>query len=480
MSKLESLNPQRVFHYFEEISSVPRGSGNMKKIAEYCEKFALEHNLKYIRDLSDNVIIFKEATKGMEGVEPIILQGHLDMVCQKTAETSIDFEKEGIDLYIDGDYIKAKGTTLGADNGIALSMILAVLESDSIAHPPIEAVFTVDEEVGMLGAMALDMSLLLAKRMINIDSEDEGVVTVSCAGGSDFSAVYPVERVKKSGTEVTLKINGLRGGHSGIEINSGRVNGDVLMGRFLDCVGQCVEFDIISINGGDKANAIPNACEAHLCVNDSVGFSEKAKACFETVKSEITHREPDFSIEVSVGDAGEFEVFDESAKNKTINSLICVLNGVVEMSAEIDGLVETSLNLGILTTENDKICFGLSLRSNKKSAHKFLARRLKVFFETLGFKCDESGQYPPWEFNDHSYLQKLFGDVYEKRCGVRPTVEAIHAGLECGVFSSAIEGMDCISIGPEMRGVHTTEEKLNIPSVGRTFEILTEVLANMK
>lgn len=480
MSEIKDIKPCRVWHYFEEISAIPRGSGNMRKIADYCENFAKMHNFEYIRDESDNIIIFKNGSAGYEESEPVILQGHLDMVCQKTEESSHNFEKDGIKIYKDGDFVKADGTTLGADNGIAVAMALAILESKEYLHPPIEAVFTIDEEIGMLGAMALDMSVFKARRMINVDSEEEGVVTVSCAGGSDFKASLPVSFERTRGKRLTLSIRGLKGGHSGIEINSGRVNADVLMGRVLNAIAEKCGFDIISINGGDKSNAIANRCTAEICTDNTELFFEKAQKISEEIKQEISHREPCFGLEITKQDEGVFEVLKQSDKDKLLAALVIVPNGVLEMSTEISGLVETSLNLGIMRTEKERIVLGHSLRSNKRTAHLFLAERLKKLFGILGFEVEESGYYPPWEYKENSSLEKLFCNVYAEQTGKTPEIAAIHAGLECGVFASAIDGLECISVGPEMSGVHTVEEKLSISSTERLFNALTDTLKQMK
>ena len=251
MEKLKGIKPEKVFRYFEEISAIPRGSGNMEGISAYCMAFAEKLGLRAIKDDANNVVIFKDGTKGYENSEPVILQGHLDMVCQKTEDCNIDFEKDGLDIYIDGDFIKAKGTTLGADNGIAVAMIMAVLESGEIEHPPIEAVFTTDEVIGLIGAGKLDMSVLTGKKMVNLDSEDPSVLTVSCAGGSDFIMKLPFKKIKKNGSRITISLKGLQGGHSGVEIDSGRVNADILMGRILNYAVGVANFDIISVNGGD-------------------------------------------------------------------------------------------------------------------------------------------------------------------------------------------------------------------------------------
>ncbi len=481
--KLQGLEPQRVLRYFEEICSIPHGSENMKSIADYCVEFAKSHSLEYKRDLADNVIIYKKASFGYENAEPIILQGHLDMVCQQTEDRNIDFLADGLDIYTDGDFVKAHGTTLGADNGIAVAMVLAILESNEYKHPRIEAVFTADEEIGMVGATKLDMSLLTAKKMINIDSEAESAVTVSCAGGSDFEVELPVSRVNKQGTEVTVVLKGLKGGHSGIEIDKGRVNANLLAGRFLNHMASCTDFDIISVDGGDKGNAIPRICKIRLCVDDSDEFVQEANEYLEIIKNEISEREKDFMSIVTAGQKAEFSVFADEIKNAVIYALTCVPNGIIEMSASISALVETSLNLGILVTDSEKlvtdsekIIMLFTLRSNKKSAHTALENKLKAFFSVLPCHIKTSGHYPPWEFKENSVLQKLYIDTYREFTGVEPKVEAIHAGLECGIFYSAIDGLDCISIGPDLFDVHTVNEKMSISSTKRIFNVLIALL----
>lgn len=480
MKKLNDLKPTRVFHYFEEISAIPRGSGNTAAIADYCEEFAKSLKLKYVRDDADNIVVYKPGSIGCEKSEPIILQGHLDMVCRKTENSDKDFENDGIDLYIEGGFVKAHDTTLGADNGIAVAMILALLESTECVHPPIEAVFTSNEEIGMLGALKLDMSLLKSRRMINLDSEEEGIVTVSCASGSDFCVDVPLEYTEKTGTEVTLVLKGLMGGHSGVEIDKGHVNANLLAGRILDMLDRVCDFEIIDTDGGDKSNAIPNYCAVKLCAADAKTFEKAAREYLEIVKSELEAREPSFSYELIIGECGKYKVWSDDLKKKLLFGMLVVPNGVVQMSSEIDGLPETSLNWGILKTNGNMLNICISLRSNKKSAHEFLTRRLSVLFDSLGFEYTESGYYPPWEFNDSSKLCVLYSDVYKKICGKQPQVAAIHAGLECGVFSSAIKGMDCISVGPEMYDVHTVNERLNTASVQTLYKVLIELLKNLK
>ncbi len=479
MEKLKNVQPSRVFKYFEEISAIPRGSGNMNKISSYCMDFAAKHQLKAMRDEADNVIIFKAGTKGYENAEPVILQGHLDMVCQKTEESTVDFEKDGLKLYIDGDFVKAEGTTLGADNGIAVSMILAILESNDIPHPPIEAVFTTDEEIGMIGAGKLSCDCLKGRKMINLDAEEPDTVTVSCAGGSDFRLNIPVSRIKSKGKRIAVTVKGLKGGHSGVEINSGRINANILAGRILNYAKGITDFDIISLSGGDKGNAIPVGCTMQLVVQEASRFMTKMTEYFEVIKAEYADRE-DFSILVEEFDEGEFDVIESGIKDRLLYLLICVPNGVQEMSMVVDGLVETSLNLGILKTYQDKITMLFTLRSNKQTALSFLEEKMKAICSVTGGEIETSGHYPPWEYNDKSELQKLYKKVFEERFGCEPKVEAIHAGLECGVFSAKISGLDCIAIGPQLSDVHTVNERLSISSTADIYEILVNLLKNCR
>ncbi len=481
MLPIENSNAQKVFHYFEQLAQIPHGSYNMDAIAQYCVDFAKEHSLRYIRDDANNVVIFKDGTAGYEYSAPIILQGHLDMVCQKTPDCDIDFEKDGLNLYVDGDFIKARGTTLGADNGIAVAMVLAILESDNIAHPPIEAVFTTDEEVGMIGARALDMSVLKGKRMINLDSETEGLVTVSCAGGSDFVVNIPLATHKKSGSIVTIEINGLKGGHSGVEIKKNRVNANMLAGRLLNELKSFMPFDVISINGGDKANAIPNRCVITLCTKYADDIRLFVDSFYNnTLKDELADREPDLRVSAVVGKNGEFDVFADNIKEKLIYTLLCVPNGITEMSASIEGLVETSLNLGVLITGDNSITIHFALRSNKMSALEFLEKRLCAFFDTVGFPYQTFGHYPAWQYRENSPLRDVFCKTFEEFSGKSATIAAIHAGLECGVFAGNIDDFDCISIGPEMHDVHTTHERLSISSTENLYGLIIKILEKLK
>ncbi len=480
MGNLSALEPKRVFEYFEEICSIPHGSGDMEKISTYCLDFARLHGLKAVRDSANNVIIYKNATPGYEAAAPVILQGHLDMVCQKTPESNVDFEQDGICPYIDGDFVKAKGTTLGADNGIAVAMALAILASDDIAHPAIEALFTTDEETGMYGAMALDAKLLKGKKMLNIDAEEPGTVTVSCAGGSNFHMTMPFVRERVRGTHITVRIAGLLGGHSGIEIHKGRVNADILMGRLLSEAKSVADYRLICVDGGDKGNAIPLSCTAQLVVENPQVFAPKLQYCMDMICREIADREPQAELSVQIGQIGEFDILPLQTSDALTALLLCAPNGVQTMSASIDGLVETSLNLGVLKTQDAALELLFTLRSNKQSALDFLEKRLFALAKLFGCKTKTDGHYPPWEYKADSELRELYKTCYREMCGEEAKVEAIHAGLECGVFASKIADLDCIAIGPALFDVHTVNERLSISSTAQTYELVKQILAACK
>ncbi len=470
---------KKVFEYFEALTKIPHGSGNMEAISDYCMEFAKAHSLEAYKDEACNVIIYKSASGGCETKEPIILQGHLDMVCQKDEGKEIDFEKDGLTIFRDGDFIKADGTTLGADNGIAVAMVLAILDDESLMHPPIEAVFTTDEEIGMVGALKLDFKKLHAKRMINIDSEDAKKVTVSCAGGSDFSVSIPLERTKAEGEAVRLCVKGLMGGHSGVEINSGRVNANVLMGRILAELKNALGIEIISIDGGDKGNAIPVSCSARLIVKDKNSFQKALDECKKAIENEIKERESGLVIEAEYSGRAEEEVVASDVAQKLIYILLRTPNGVVGMSSEIENLVETSLNLGIVKTEKDFMKMLYTLRSNKSHSLTELSQKLEEFFEIIPCEIAKSGHYPPWEYKKDSLLRDLYIKEYSQKIGYAPETESIHAGLECGVFASAIEDFDCISIGPELYDIHTTKERLSVSSTDSIYDIVVSLLGKL-
>ncbi len=467
--------PRAVFEKLEEICAIPHGSGDMQKISDFCVAFAKKNGLRYIQDEALNVVIYKEGTCHLKNAAPIILQGHLDMVCQKEEGSAVNFAKDGILPFIEGDFVRAKGTTLGADNGIAVAMIMAILEREDIAHPPIEAVFTTDEEIGMVGAGRLDMSVLSSKRMINLDAEEDDTLTVSCAGGCDVHLCLPISREKKEGTRVTLRVRGLLGGHSGVEIDKGRVNANVLLGRLLTHARK-EEADILSVNGGSKGNAIPGSGTASLLVRDWEAFSGFMKPYIEVVQNEIRDRETEVCITLEKEDEGSFLIMEKSGTDKFIHLLLAVPDGVIDWSRTIPGLVETSLNLGILETKEDGVHFHYALRSNKRTALSALKEKIAAIAGYVSVSYNTGGEYSPWEYRENSALRTLYAETYREMQGEALRIAAIHAGLECAVFAAAIDGLDCIAIGPTMTGVHTPDEALRISSVQKVYALLCETL----
>ena len=478
MAVLEHLEPKGVFSFFEQLCAIPHGSGNTKAISDFLVRFAEERGLDHVQDALNNVIIVKEATPGYENAEPVILQGHMDMVCEKAPDCAKDMAAEGLDLAVEGDTVFARGTTLGGDDGIAVAMALAVLDAQDLPHPRIEAVFTVDEETGMDGAFGIDVSPLTAKRMINIDSEAEGIFTVSCAGGCGATCVLPVTRADFSGAALRVDVTGLVGGHSGTEINKGRANADMLLGRvLLECADR-VPLRIVSVSGGLKDNAIPAAACATLIAADEAALRAVCAEMDAAFRNEYCVTDPLVTVRVSAAEAAT--PLDEESTRRVLCLLTCAPNGIQTMSADIEGLVQTSLNLGILTTDGDNVTASFSVRSSVESQKKMLVDRLRCLVQQLGGSVSIRGDYPGWAYRQDSPLRELMSEVFTAQYGHPPVIEAIHAGLECGLFSGKIPGLDCVSIGPDLTDIHTFREKLHIASTARTWALLTEVLKRMK
>ena len=476
MEILKNTEPKAVMRFFEDICSIPHGSGNTDAISEYCVKFAKDKGLMSYRDDFNNVIIKKNASAGRENEEPLIIQGHLDMVCEKTPDCTIDFEKDGLTLKTDGNKLWADGTTLGGDDGIAVAYALALLDSDSISHPPLEAVFTVDEEIGMLGASALDTSVLSAKRMLNIDSEDEGVLTVSCAGGATVICTAEIEREPANGKQAyAIKIYGLAGGHSGVDINKGRANSNVLMGRLLHELYKTYDISIVSVNGGLKDNVIPNETSAVILSDNS--SVEKIVRDMESVFQK-QYISGDCGIHISIEPVKQPELCSLNVKStqKLIFMLLNLPEGVQAMSVDIPGLVQTSLNMGILDVSEKEIKVNFSVRSSVQTEKELLISRLTYFMEYIGGKTEINGDYPAWEYKKASPLREVMTEVFEEQYGKAPAIEAIHAGLECGIFAGKINDLDCVSFGPQLSDIHTVNETMDIASVQRVWEYLKEVL----
>ncbi len=446
---------------------MPHGSGNTAAISDYCERFAKEQGLQYNRDSLGTIIIKKPASKGYENHPAVILQGHLDMVCAKDEGVDIDMEKEGIEVKTDGEFVFANGTTLGGDNGIAVAMVMAILEDKTASHPPLEALFTVDEETGMFGAEALDASLLDGKMLINIDSEEEGVLTACCAGGARARFEIPVSFCEAKNPAYKIKIDGLKGGHSGICIDKGGYNADILMGNLLKGIAGV---RIASIAGGLKDNAIPSSCE---CVVTCIENPEEAVAKFEKANKNPL----DEGLKITVTKTECERCFDEKSSDTVIEFLTTVKNGIIAMSRDIEGLVETSLNLGYLATEGERVVASFAVRSSKSDARAALLDDLKATATRLNLGYLQDSFYPAWEFKKDSRLRDTMCAVYEKQSGKKATVSAIHAGLECGLFCEKIEGLDVVSMGPDMFDVHTPKEKLSVASSERVYKYLREVIA---
>lgn len=477
MRVLQNLEPASVFGFFEDICNIPHISYHEKELSDYCVAFAKERGLYYEQDEMSNVIIIKEATPGYEDVEPIIIQGHLDMVGDKLPECPIDMEKESIKVMIDGDFLTADGTTLGGDDGIAVAYGLALLDAKDIPHPRLEVVLTVCEEVGLEGATGIDLSCCKAKRLLNIDSESEGVFTAGCAGGMRADCRIPVETVVKTGTVCEIKTTGFLGGHSGIEINRGRANGNVTVGRFFLFLKEKTSFDLVSIVGGVKDNVIPKNVTAKFLADD-VDAVKAAVAEFNAqLDDEYGVSDPDIELVLDVKEAEECKVFTEASKEKAITALCLMPNGVQTMSADLPGLVETSLNMGVIKIDENEISLCFSVRSSIDSAKEFIGAKLKQLTEALGGTISYHGQYPGWPYARESKLRDLCMRVYKEQYGKEPEIEVIHAGLECGILSSKIEGLDCISTGPNMQDVHTPDEKISISSIARVWEFIKAVLA---
>ncbi len=484
MAVLETLQPTEVFRYFEEICAIPHGSGNTAAISAYCVAFAREHELEYHQDLLGNVIIKKPASKGYEQSALVILQGHMDMVCEKNFDYDgkFDFKKDGLKLAIMDDYVYAKGTTLGADDGIAVAYCLAILADDTLQHPPLEAVFTVDEETGMQGITGLDVSLLQGKRMINIDNENEGELLVSSAGGMCAKCTIPVRYVEKRGSKYTIVLCGLTGGHSGTEIDKYRGNANLLMGRLLHFIGKNIRFDLIYLKGGLQDNAIPREAKAEILVHekDAYQFEELISQFERTIQNEYRIIEKNITIYCEDKGVSDEQVLTPKTKERVIFLLMTIPDGVQKMSPETDSLVQTSLNAGIMRLKENNFVMQINIRSSVSSEKYALGDKLKYLTETIGGTYGVDGDFPAWEYTSKSDLRDIMFKTYQKTFGCNPRLSGIHAGLECGTMYSKIEGIDIVSFGPEIQNIHTPKEKLSISSTKRTWEYLLAVLKNCK
>lgn len=481
---LSELSPREVFDYFQKLASIPRGSGNTDGIASYCMEFAKAHGLKARRDKANNVVIFADGTPGYEKSEPVILQGHLDMVCEKEADCGLDMEKEGLEVCTDGVKVWARKTTLGGDDGIAIAYILAILASDTIAHPPIEALFTSDEEIGMLGVRALDVSDLTGKRLINIDSEEEGVLCVSCAGGVRARCDIPFHKVqtdKIANCAYYIEVSGLLGGHSGIEIDKHRENAIKLLGNALASANQACTLLLAGVTGGGKENAIPKTAGATVCLpfHEAHMLEYSVTEFLKLMHHELSTTEPELLITAKPTNMPE-QCMDSESTKRLIFALQQIPDGMQKMSPEIAGMVQTSLNLGILHTKNDHVEMRHLIRSNTASGKQLVLEKLTAFAEYLGGRVTVQSDYPAWEYRVKSRLRETMIRTFEEVYNEAPEVTAIHAGLECGILAGKMTDMDMISFGPTLSNVHTPKESMDVASVQRSWKYLLKVLENLR
>ena len=473
--KLAGLQPASVFGYFEKLCSMPHGSGNTKIISDYLVSFAKEQGIRYIQDELNNVLLFQEGTCGYEDHAPVILQGHMDMVCEKDADCPIDMEKEGLDVAHDGQCVYAKGTTLGGDNCIAVAYALALLADKTIPHPPLEVIITVDEETGMYGAAGVDLSMLRSRTLINLDSEDEGIFTVSCAGGARGTIRLPVQRHAVYGPCVRLTVEGLQGGHSGVEIHKNRANANKVMGELLSRIQKLMPLCITKLEGGAKDNAIPRSCQVTMVAMGM--YIERINDIAAELEKEIREQydEPEVRIYGDDVDALGGNALTTQDTAKVIALLCAAPNGVQAWSQDIAGLVQTSLNLGVVKLD-DALRMTFAVRSSVNQEKRELLDRLAELAKLHDAQYSETGNYPAWEYKRDSILRDIMVSTYKRMFDKDPQVVAIHAGLECGLLSEKLPGLDCVSIGPDMHDIHTSREKLEIESTRRTWEFLLEIL----
>lgn len=475
---VNNCEPLQVFHIFEDLCAIPHGSGNEKGVADYIEAYANKRKLFVLRDETGNVFIRKNATAGYENTPAILLQGHMDMVCEKNADSAHDFLTDGLKLSVKDGCLWADGTTLGADNGIAVAMMLALLDTEE--HPTLECLFTVEEETGLAGAQGFDCSVVTAKRMINLDSEEDHQITAGCAGGkrTEFTFGFEAIPVKEGDCFLQVSVTGLSGGHSGAEIHCGKTNAIVLMGRLLGAAYDVAKFNLANLNGGGKDNAIARECFAIVRFENENERNAAKKAIISEslrVRKEINRDDRELAVGLGNGEATEY--LDASATSRILGFLSVLRTGVLKMSNQIQGLVEYSRNLGIVAVENGKVRFTLSTRSSIEAQLDLSIRELDALAGLVGAECRHYARYPGWEFEPASLLREQYIEKYKFLFGKEPTVGVIHAGLECGILSSKMPGMDIISIGPNMFDIHSPGEHLDLASTERVWQA---VLATIK
>ncbi|GAA4325352.1 aminoacyl-histidine dipeptidase [Pontixanthobacter gangjinensis] len=480
--EIRELEPKVLWNKFADLNAIPRPSKKEERVIEFIKNFGNKLNLKTEVDSVGNVVIYKPATKGMESRKKIVLQAHLDMVHQKNNDTDFDFDTQGIEMYVDGDWVRAKGTTLGADNGLGVATMMAILESDTIEHPAIEALFTIDEETGMTGAKGLSPDLLEGDILLNLDTEEDDEIGIGCAGGVDITATkkYEEEKMPDTYRSYSLKVKGLMGGHSGMDIIKGLGNANKMMNRLLVNTSEDLKMRISEINGGGLRNAIPRESEAIVAVPDTEeeSFKKEIEARAAGIKAEYASLEPNLSIDLQKITT-QNQIMDLRSQREVLLALAAAHNGVYRMSPEIEGLVEASNNIANVTLKEGEVHVKCLTRSSVESSKDDLATSLRSVFELAGFEVKLSGEYPGWAPNSDSAILKTLDEIYQKMNGEKADIAACHAGLECGIIGSHYPNMDMISFGPTIRGAHSPDERASISSAQKYWKFLLEVLKNI-
>ncbi|WDF61125.1 aminoacyl-histidine dipeptidase [Flavobacterium sp. KACC 22758] len=480
--EIRNLEPKALWNKFADLNAVPRPSKKEERVIEFMKNFGNSLGLETFEDEIRNVIIRKPATPGMENRKPIVMQGHLDMVHQKNADTVFDFDTQGIDMYVDGDWVRARGTTLGADNGLGVATIMAVLESKDIPHPAIEALFTVDEETGMTGALNLKGGILQGQILLNLDTEEDDEIDIGCAGGIDVTATrtYNEEEVSEASVGYTITVKGLNGGHSGMDIHKGLGNANKIMNRLLFDGFENFGLQVSEINGGSLRNAIPRESVAKVIISQMFdeAYVYDMQEIISDIKAEYKTTEPNLTIEIVKSDLPE-KIMDLGVQEGIIRAIYAAQNGVYRMSPDMADLVETSNNIARVVVKDGEILVGCLTRSSVESSKFDLANSLRSAFELVGCEVELSGSYPGWTPNVNSEILEVLKDIYEKQNGEQPKVVACHAGLECGILGTNYPGMDMISFGPTIHGAHSPDERASISSAQKYWKFVLEILSNI-
>lgn len=478
MASVRDIEPKEVFNWFYELNQIPRCSGEEKQVSDFLVNFAKERDLEVYQDEIYNVIIKKPGTKGYEDLDPIIIQGHMDMVCVKGKDSDHDFSKDPIEMIVEGDFLRANNTTLGADDGIAVAFGLAILDSDELKHPPLEILITTNEETGMDGVHALENDHLEGKTLLNIDAEEEGIFLVSCAGGGTKVTRFDIEREDNGGSSLEIKISGLKGGHSGMEIIKQRANAIKLMGRILDSCRRYSDITLSSFTGGIKHNAIPSDAKASFVSKDIEAAKKTIDKLSEQLKEEYRVEDPGLKIEVSEGKVDK--TYKKDLSDSLIDYIMMCPDGVQYMSKDIEGLVQTSANNAIIEEKDGAIQITTSVRSASSSSLREILNVLEIIAKRAGANIEEKGNYPAWQYEEDSKIRDKSLEVYKKLFNEEAEVTAIHAGLECGLLKEILPDTDMISFGPNLYDVHSEKEHISISSAEKVWKFLVALLENLK